>query len=407
MSTRRTAPRRSERASRALVGTLLAGLALSVTTVPSTSASAALVGARPVLTPLAGAVEGAGPSSRGATGSSSASLADASAQPKKKSKKKRRFGPLRIGISTGFSILYAGDNRLAKDLARSENFGADQLRLDISWAIIEPEPGVYDWTLTDRLLGSTKAKGINVLGVIGFAPEWSHNPDRSVKPDLFAEFVDLAAQRYAGKVAAWEIWNEPNQTRSWLAKPDPRAYARLFEAASAPIRTHDPKAKILMGSLAPAVDDPDGIEISPITFLKGVYEAKIDRSSYDVVSVHPFSYPALPSGDEEWNTFNRLPDIYRVVKRNGDGKKPLWLTEYGARTGTSSRSVSLKRQTRLMIDAYRETKKLPFVQALFFYSLRDASPNVKEPEDNFGILKFNGRPKPAYKALRRELIRNP
>ncbi len=389
------------RVRRVLVGSLLAGLVLGVTTVPSPAASAVVEVARPVFTPLAGHVQSAGVAERSTT------VSGASVSERKKKGKKRRFGPLRLGISTGFSIMYASDTRLAKDLARAENFGADQLRLDISWALIEPEPGVYDWSLTDRLLSSTKAKGINVLGVIGFAPEWSHNTDRSVKPAVFAEFVDLAAKRYANKVAAWEIWNEPNQTRSWLAKPNPAAYARMFEAASAPIRKHDPKAKILMGSLAPAVDDPDGIEISPITFLKGVYRAKIDRSSYDVVSVHPFSYPALPSGDEDWNTFNRLPDIYRVVKRNGDGNKPFWLTEYGARTGSSSRSVSLKRHTRLMIDAYRETKKLPFVQALFFYSLRDASSNLKEPEDNFGLLKFNGRPKPAYKVLRRELIRNP
>lgn len=383
------------------MGTLLAGLALSVTSVPSSPASASLVGARPTSSPLAGAVK----TTSGADGGSATSAVSTSER--KKGKKKRRFGRLRLGISTGFSIMYSSDTRLDKDLARSQNFGADQLRLDISWAIIEPEEGVYDWSLTDRLLGRTKAKGINVLGVIGFAPDWSHNPDQSVKPELFAEFVDLAAKRYGNKVAAWEIWNEPNQDRSWKAKPDPRAYARMFEQASAKIRKHDPKAKILMGSLAPAVDDPDGIEISPITFLKGVYNANIDRSSYDVISVHPFSYPALPSGNEDWNTFNRLPDIYRVVKRNGDGKKPFWLTEYGARTGASSRSVSYKRQTRLMVDAYRETKKLPFVQALFFYSLRDASPNVNEPEDNFGLLKFNGRPKPAYKVLRRELIRNP
>ncbi|WP_323793384.1 cellulase family glycosylhydrolase [Nocardioides sp.] len=401
MSTPRTSARRDGRARRALVGTLLAGLALGVTSIPPTPASAALVEARPIFTPLAGALTTSSAVDR------NAALPDASISEKKKGKKKRRHGRLRIGISTGFSIMYSGDKRLDKDLARSENFGADQLRLDISWAIIEHEQGVYDWSLTDRLLSRTKAKGINVLGVIGFAPDWSHNPDQSVKPELFAKFVDLAAKRYANKVAAWEIWNEPNQDRSWKAKPNPRAYARMFEQASAKIQKRDPKAKILMGSLAPAVDDPDGIEISPITFLKGVYRAKIDRSSYDVISVHPFSYPALPSGDEDWNTFNRLPDIYRVVKRNGDGKKPFWLTEYGARTGSSSRSVNYKRHTKLMIDAYRETKKLPFVQALFFYSLRDASPNLKEPEDNFGLLKFNGRPKPAYKAVRRELIRNP
>ncbi len=384
-------------------------MALSVTLgvlgVPGTSVAAAGPSlARPMTSPAGAPVVGVS-SAPSAAGTSAVEKASPPATVEKKKKKKRRFGKLRIGISTGASIAYAAPARMDKDLVMASRFGADQLRLDINWAVIQPEKDVVDWSRTDALFDASKGKGLNILAMVGYAPEWAENPDGSVKPELFADFVAAAAERYANKVAAWEIWNEPNQTRAWIAPPDPAAYARVVEAASPPIRKHDPRAKILMGALAPAVDDPDGDEISPITFLKGVYAAGIDRSAYDVVSIHPFSYPALPSGDEEWNTFNRLPDIYRVVRNNGDGKKPFWLTEYGARTGTTSNSVSFARQTALMKDAYRETKKLPFVQALFFYSLRDASTNRKEPEDNFGLLRFDGSPKPVYTAMRRVLKR--
>lgn len=390
MSTATTTPaRRVGRARRTVSVVALTGLVLSLAGAPTPSTAATA----------------AGTADRAQVSAPVASLADTTTSARKK---KRRFGKMRVGISTGFSITYADDARLDNDLTKAKRFGADQLRLDISWALIQPERNVVDWARTDRLFNRAKAKGVNVLAVIGFAPEWgkyqSGPQEGAVRPEAFADFVDAAARRYKFKAAAWEIWNEPNQTRSWIAPPDPAAYARVVEAASKPIRRHDPKAKILMGSLAPAVDDPAGVEISPITFLEGVYDAGIRRGAYDAVSVHPFSYPALPSGDEEWNTFNRLPDIYSVLRRNGDGRKPLWLTEYGARTGSSERSVSYKRQSRLMVDAYREAKKLPFVQALFFYSLRDAADNLREPEDNFGMLKFNGQPKPVYKKLKR-LIR--
>ncbi len=388
VSTKSIQSRRGRRASRALTAALLAGLTFSIAEVPTTSSAAiAPDTARAAVATHAG--EAAAP------------LAPATFR----KNKKRAFGPLRTGVSTGFSTVYAPADRQNKDLAMAKQMGVGQIRVDISWALIQPEPDIINWGLTDALINATRRNKLNVLGVVGFAPPWGQNSDGSVKPELFADFVDAAAQRYGPKVAAWEIWNEPNQQHRWNAKPNPAAYARLVEAASAPIRRRDPKAKILMGSLAPAVNDPNGVEISPITFLQGVYRAGIDRSAYDVVSIHPFSYPALPSGDEEWNTFNRLPDIHQVAISNGDGRKPFWLTEYGARTGNTSNSVSFARQKRLILDAYRETKKLKFVQALFFYSLRDASSNRAEPEDNFGVLTYDGTPKPVYAALRRALTK--
>lgn len=388
MSTISTPSRRVRRPTAKVAALLTVGLALSVTPPAAVAGPAAVARA-------GSALEAA------ATTPTVAAPAPAS---ERERRGKRRFGPMRIGVSPGFTILDTTDAQMRSDLRKAKRFGAGFIRIDISWEQVQPTRDVVDWTKTDRLLRAAKARGLDVLAVPGFAPEWGEQPDGSPRPDLFADFLDAAAERYRAEVAVWEIWNEPNQEHRWDAKPDPAAYARLVEAASASVRRRDPGAKILMGALAPAVDDPRGVEISPETFLQGVYGAGIDRSSYDAVSIHPFSFPALPSGDEDWNTFHRLPEIYDLVKRNGDGAKPLWLTEYGARTGSTSRSVSLKRHARLLLDAYREAKKLPFVQALSFYSLRDYAADRNDPEANFGLLKFNGDPKPAYTKVRRAIL---
>ena len=369
-------PRQGANVSRALIGGLFASLLVGL---PGTAPSSAA----PVAAPTAAAQE----------------LKPTPAA-------RSRFGKLRLGVSPGFSIQDTTDAQLRSDLTRSKKLGVKQIRIDISWEQIQPERDVISWEKTDRVLAAAKNRKLKVLAVVGFAPEWSRAADGQVVPARFRNFVDAVAKRYRYKVANWEIWNEPNQIHRWNANPNPATYARVVEAASSRIRRHDPKAKILMGGLAPGTDERDGSELSPISFLKGVYRAGIDRSSYDAVSIHPFSFPAFPSGDEEWNTFNRLPDIYAVVRNNGDGGKPMWLTEYGARTGTTSRSVSYKRHAKLVVDAYRETKKLPFVQALYFFSIRDFSNDRRESEANFGLLKFDGTPKPAYKKLRRELRRN-
>ena len=385
MTTARSLTRRRLAPSRALAGVVGTAVVLSLGTAPG-------VAVAPTAARASAAISSAAPT------------ADSAASGPLERRRTNRFGKLRVGISTGFSIQYDTKDRIGKDFTAAKRFGAQQIRLDLNWALVQPERDVVDWARTDLLFSQAKAKHLKVLAVVGLAPDWAKLPDGSVDPAKFGDFVDAAARRYASKVAAWEIWNEPNQQPRWSAKVNPAQYARVVEAAAPGIRRHDPKAPILMGALAPAVDGP--VELSPITFLEGVYRAGIDRSSYDAISVHPFSYPALPSGDEEWNTFNRLGDIHDVAKRNGDGAKPFWLTEYGARTGSSDRSVGYRRHTQLMVDAYRQTKKLRFVQALFFYSLRDASSNRSEPEDNFGLLKFDGTPKPAYKVLRRELRRD-
>ena len=311
---------------------------------------------------------------------------------------------LRVGISPGFELLDLPTKRLRADLRSARALGAQQLRVDVSWARIQPrKKGGYHWADTDRVLAAADAAGLDVLAVVGYRPRWGSRPNGAVQPAGFARFVAAAAKRYRDEIDAWELWNEPNQRLFWIAKPSPAGYARLVEATAPGIRRHDPGAPILIGALAPAVDAGNGREISPLSFLQGVYRSGIDRDAFDAVSVHPYSYPALPSGDQPWNTFHRLEDLHAIMRRAGDGAKGIWLTEYGAPTGTSDRAVSAKRHRRMLVSAHREARSLDFVHHLFYYSLRDSSSRRDDPESNFGFLKARGKAKPAYAAVRREL----
>jgi hypothetical protein len=56
----------------------------------------------------------------------------------------------------------------------------------------------------------------------------------------YAEFAGLVAERYAGKVSAYEIWNEPNTYVYWAPKPDAAAYTELSQAAYPAIKAADP-----------------------------------------------------------------------------------------------------------------------------------------------------------------------
>ena len=57
----------------------------------------------------------------------------------------------------------------------------------------------------------------------------------------------------------------------------------------------------------------------------------------------------------------------------------------------------------MLVGAIRQARKLDFVDHLFYYSLRDSSPRLRDPESNFGFLDRRGKAKPAFAAVRREL----
>ena len=55
--------------------------------------------------------------------------------------------------------------------------------------------------------------------------------------------------RYAGKIAAVEIWNEPNAVTFWTPTPDPAAYVELLKAAYPKVKAVDPSVVVVSAGL--------------------------------------------------------------------------------------------------------------------------------------------------------------
>ncbi len=303
-----------------------------------------------------------------------------------------------IGLSPGFSVLTDSEAQLADDLDDLVELGITRIRVDLSWATLQPDPDRFSWSSADRVLDAASARGLHVLGVVGFLPEWQQEDDADGErvppdPENFATFVSAAVERYAGQVGAWEIWNEPNTRSFWGANPDPEDYAALVAAATPVIRAGDPGAPVVIGSIAPA---DDGVsELSPATFTRGIYQ-HLDPALFDALSVHPYSYPAQATGKQQWNTYFRLKRVHRIMKARGDGDKQIWLTEYGAPTGASEVALSEPAQATMILTGIAEARRRSYTGPIYLYSLRDAGDDAADPEDNFGLLRRDGTPKVAY-----------
>lgn len=314
-----------------------------------------------------------------------------------------------LGVSPGHSLLWTDDAALEADMAAVARSGARWVRLDIDWSVVEPVRGAREWGALDRAVDAARRHDLRVLGLLAYTPAWARPPGTTTHAPptdatAFAAFAGAAAQRYRTEVDAWEVWNEPNIPDFWTPHPDPAAYAALLVGTAAAVRAEDPEATLLAGGLAPAVND--GRALAPADFLEAVYAAG-GGPAFDAVGVHPYSYPALPDDPVTggWNTFVRLPQLHAVMTRHGDAAKTVWLTEFGAPTGTGDGAVSPERQARILDSGFTEARRLPFVGPVFVYALRDSGTDPADREQNFGLLRADGTPKPAWDVLRAEAAR--
>src|SRR5207247_3568627 len=126
-------------------------------------------------------------------------------------------------------------------------------------------PGTYNSSLLsyyDHAVDVARGAGQKVLMLVSQSPSWaSGSSDKQAPPKdpaTYASFVHFLASRWAGKIEAWEVWNEPNISRFWPTGPSPAAYTALLEAAYPAIKSADPGTDVVFGG--PSTNDYDFIE---------------------------------------------------------------------------------------------------------------------------------------------------
>lgn len=104
-------------------------------------------------------------------------------------------------------------DRWREHLRLAKACGARMLRWGIPWYRVEREPGVFDWSWTDQLIGCmTEELGIEpIIDLVHYGtPEWLAGSfaDRRY-PEHVASYARAAARRYGNRVRYWTPLNEP------------------------------------------------------------------------------------------------------------------------------------------------------------------------------------------------------
>jgi polysaccharide biosynthesis protein PslG len=224
--------------------------------------------------------------------------------------------------------------------------GVTWIRQELPWEQIEPvakgrtiDPnfGGSTWAKFDDIVDRTSAMGMHLVLRLDTSPRWAISPDAPdglsppLRYDDYFDFVGEVAARYRGKVAAYQVWNEPNLTSEWGHKPpDAAAYAQLLRGAAERIRAADPGAIVVMAALAPTLTDNSDAK-DDLRYLQQLYDAGV-KGSFDVLAVQAYGLrggPDDPRIGTEDVTFSRPTLMREVMVRNGDAAVPVWATELG------------------------------------------------------------------------------
>jgi hypothetical protein len=211
----------------------------------------------------------------------------------------------------------------------------------------------------------------------------------------YANFAAAVATRYAGKVSAYEIWNEGNTSTFWAPQPDPVAYTRMLQAAYPAIKAADPNATVVAGGFI-SVADYGNVAINPVKYVQQMYAAGA-QGNFDAISFHPYQF-TLPftQGPTTGPYANISPRgqlalIHQTMVANGDGNKLIWASEYGEPTSVASPTT----QASYIQNFLNGWSQIPYAGPSFIYTTKDRNSASTSANDTFGLLRDDWTPKPA------------
>jgi hypothetical protein len=286
--------------------------------------------------------------------------------------------------------------------AAVKDVGSRWVRLNVEWNATETSPDTYDsWMLShyDRGIALARAAGQKVLMLVSQSPAWASGSSNKQSPPQnpadYADFVRFLAARWAGKVDAWEVWNEPNIDRFWPTGPDPAKYTALLKAAYPAIKSADPNAKVVFAG--PSTND--------YNFIEGAYAAGA-KGYFDVMATHPYSCNSPESVSQSNGRISQFSYLgYREIRKSmlarGDDK-PIWFTEFGWSTSTQQCGVSEATQADYLTKAFKLAAQDPYVQVAFWYNFRNNywSHDADDIESRYGLLRTDYSHKPSYDAFK-------
>ena len=294
--------------------------------------------------------------------------------------------------------------------------GAGWVRLWASWEYAQPAPNTWEPHIIATLnqsVAEAKAKGLKVLVVVQRSPAWASGGKGGIHPPTDPATFGAAMGGFAARVPgadAWELWNEEDETTFWAGGADPAKYAAMVKAAYPAIKAAEPNDVVVTGATVG----------NNMDFIAELYRHGA-KGSFDAVGVHTDTAclvdgPDFNYRDEQGRigryVFTGYREVHAVMARNGDGGKPIWMTELGWNTqstapgscnvgmwaGQKPLGVTEAQQADFLTQAYRCLAADPIVAVAMWFGLQDIPGSSFA--GGYGLFRADGSARPAADAFR-------
>lgn len=312
-----------------------------------------------------------------------------------------RQSELELMVSSGVESLRTAFNwSVAQPYRRREDVPPDQL-----YRFQHEANGVpTDFGPTDRIVEAAARRHLRVLPAVLVAPPWAarhpykaNSPPRG--PQNYARFMGALVRRYGANgsfwrergylprlpIRDWQIWNEPNQhLYFWSDQPFAPTYVVLVREARRAIKREDPGARVILAGLVGESDKA----------LAEIYRQRGARGYFDVVAIHPFTRRVK-------HVVQLLDMARRVMRRYGDARKPLVVTElswpsaHGRLRRYYGSEVTEREQAERVVSGYRTlaaNRRRLNLKAVYWFTWSGS----ERPEE--GAFAFAGLRKPGRRS---------
>jgi hypothetical protein len=317
-----------------------------------------------------------------------------------------------------------------RDLTFVQDLGFQWVKQNIAWRDIETQQkGHFEWELADNVVRRVGKRGnLKLLARIDRQPFWSQAPgtaslDNAPPANLqdFGDFCYALADRYKGKIAAYQVWNEPNLAREWGNQlPSPEQYAELLKVCYTAIKRADPGALVISAAMAPTGTRSADV-LPDDEFIDRMYQAGA-APYFDILGVNAPGYKAPPEmspdevaarpdlGGQRFFAFRHVEDIRRIMEKYGDSDKQVAILEFGWTTDPlhpeyAWHAVTEKEQADYMVRAYQYAYDhwSPWISIMSALTLADPGWTPNDEQYWWAITYPDwpeNRVRPAFDALR-------
>jgi hypothetical protein len=328
------------------------------------------------------------------------------------------FTSLTYGIQ---AFLWWDNGWAGTHVAWIQLMGFSHVKQTFAWEDIEPQPGAWQFDRADAILDELERRNLKLVVRLSDVPDWAH-PNSTPQTmsaeqvtdtppdnlDDWANYCRTIAERYRGRIAAYQIWNEPNLSREWGGQlPDPGGFVALLRVCSEAIRAVDPAALLISPGLAPTGNYDNSAWPDDLYFQR-MYDEGFQQY-VDVVGVHAPGYtapevaPEDAPGGHRFFSFRRVEDMRRIMVANGDAARQMAVLELGWTTDQIHPdmnwfAVNEAEQARNLVAAYQYAADhwRPWVGLMSMIYIADPAWTQDDEEYWWAITTPDGYTRQAY-----------